>query len=263
MEAGEPAPRLSPARVAGQVARIYAARWPLLIALGLLIFVPIGLVEVLDEQLQGPLAEGEGTVDVALLLAAGSAHAVTSLVGEVAYSGLVAAIVLAHRGGQRARFGSVARSLPYGRLIGSDLLFALVVGVGLLALVVPGLVVLTWYALIGPVIKLEGAGVRDSFRRSHDLVRGNAWRVFGALFPIMIVQALIAGAVHSGVSDALGEEFGGALAASVASNMVASPFYALVVVVIYFELARPIRGARSSPRSPPRSSRRERSAPPP
>jgi hypothetical protein len=53
----------------------------------------------------------------------------------------------------------------------------------------------------------------------------------------MIVQALIAGAVHSAVSDALGEEFGGALVASVASNMVASPFYALVVVVIYFELA--------------------------
>jgi hypothetical protein len=263
MEAGEPAARLSPARIAGQVVRIYAARWPLLIAVGLVIFVPIGLVEVLDETIQGPLADGEGGAGLALLLAAGSAHAVTSLVGEVLYSGVVAAIVLAYRSGKRATPGAVARSLPYGRLIASDLLLALVVGIGLLALVVPGLVALTWYALIGPVIKMEGTGVRASFRRSHDLVRGNGWRVFGALVPIMIVQALLAGAVHSTVSDALGEEFGGALAASVASNMLASPFYALVVVVIYFELAGANPGGRPSPRTPRWSSRRARSAAPP
>jgi hypothetical protein len=261
MEASEPAARLSPARVAGQVLRIYGARWRLLIGVGLIIFVPIGLVEVLDELAQEPLATEEGVsgVHAALLLVAGSAHAVTSLLGEVLYSGVVAAIVLAHRGGKRNSLGEVARSLPYGRLIAADLLYVFLVALGFIALVIPGLVALTWFALIGPVIKMEGTGVRAALRRSRELVRGNGWRVFGALFPIMIVQSVIAGVVHSAVAGVLGEDFGGAVAASVASNMLAAPFYALVVVVIYFELARPTRGGRSSPDTPPRSSRRARS----
>jgi hypothetical protein len=265
MEAGEPAARLSPTRVAGQVVRIYTARWPLLIAVGLAIFVPIGFVEVLDEVAQEPLSEGEGVsgAHAALLLGAASAHAIASLIGEVLYSGVVAAIVLAYRGGKRSTLGEVAGSLPYLRLIGVDLLYVAIVALGLLALIVPGLVALTWFALVGPVTKLEGAGVPAAFRRSRQLVRGNGWRVFGALLPIMIVQGLIAGAVHFAVSGLLGEEFGGAVVASVAANLLASPFYALVVVVIYFELASPIRGVRSSPRTPPRSSRRAPSAGPP
>ena len=245
MEAGEPAPRLSPTRVAGQVARIYAARWPLLIAVGLAIFVPIGFVEVLDEVVQEPLSEGEGVsgAHAMLLLGTASALAIASLIGEVLYSGVVAAIVLADRGGRRSTFGEVAGSLPYLRLIGVDLLYVAIVALGLLALVVPGLVALTWFALVGPVTKLEGAGVRAAFRRSRELVRGNGRRVFGALLPIMIVQGLIAGAVHSAVSGLLGEEFGGAVVASVAANLLASPFYALVVVVIYFELSSSHRPA--------------------
>ena len=245
MEAAEPAPRLRPARVAGRVLGIYAARWWQLIAVGLIIFVPIGLVEVADELAQEPLAEEEGVsgAHLALLLAAGTAHLVSSLLGEVLYSGIVAAIVLAHRGdgGAHGTLGGVARSLPYGRLIAADLLYVLVVAAGLIALVVPGFVALAWFALIGPVIKIEGLGVRDSFRRSRALVRGNGWRVFGAIFPIMVAQGLIAEGVHDAVSGALGEDFGGAVAASVASNMLAAPFYALVVVVLYLELARPER----------------------
>jgi hypothetical protein len=248
MEANPPATRLGPERVASQVLRIYAARWRLLIGVGLIIFVPIGLVEVLDEVVQEPLTRDEGIsgAHAALLLGAAAAHAVATLLGEVLYSGVVAAIVLAYRGGKRSTFGDVARSLPYARLIGADLLFVLIVAVGTIALVVPGLIALTWFALIGPVIKMEGSGAVACFRRSRELVRGNGWRVFGAIFPIMIVQGAIAGAVHSAVSGALGEDFGGALAASVAANLLASPFYALVVVVIYFELAEPSRSAQTA-----------------
>jgi hypothetical protein len=266
MEGSEPAVRLRPARVAAEVLRIYAARWQLLIGVGLIIFVPIGLVEVLDDLAQEPLADEEGVsgVRLALLLVAGSAHAVTSLLGEVLYSGVVAAIVLAYRGGKRSAFAEVARSLPYARLIGADLLFVLIVALGTIALIVPGLIALTWFALIGPVIKMEGSGAVACFRRSRELVRGNGWRVFGVIFPIMIAQGLIAEAVHAAVSGALGEAFGGALAASVAANLLASPFYALVVVVIYFELAAPAtRASRPSPGTPPRSSRPAPSAGPP
>lgn len=249
MEAAAPAPRLRPARVAGQVLHIYASSWWLLIAVGLVIFLPIGLVEVLDELAQEPLANDEevGGARLALLIVTGAAHLIGDLFGEVLYSGVVAAIVLARQGGTRSSLGAVARSLPYGRLIGADVLFVLVVAAGLLAFVVPGLVALAWFALIGPVIKVEGRGVREAFRRSRALVRGNGWRVFGALFPIMLAQGLIAEAVHDAVSGTLGEEFGGAVAASVASNIVAAPFFALVVVVLYLELSGPSRSAQTAP----------------
>ena len=57
----------------------------------------------------------------------------------------------------------------------------------------------------------------------------------------MIVQGLIAGAVHSAGFRLAGEEFGGAVVASVAANLLASLQFALVVVVIYFELSSSAR----------------------
>lgn len=263
MEGTERPARLSLARVVGQVGRIYIERWAILVGAGLLIFVPVSLIEVADEWLQEPLADtgsGAGGAQVAAAIASAAVHGMSSLFGEVLYAGLVTVAVLAYREGRRISVGEVARSLPYARLIGADLLLVAAIGLGLLALVVPGLVLLTWFALVAPVIEVEGAGAVASFRRSRELVRGNGWRVFALVLPVLLAQDAIAEGAHTWVSGVLGEAFGGAWAAAIGANLIAAPFFALVVVVIYFELSSQPSGAQPSPRTPPRSSHRGRSA---
>jgi hypothetical protein len=73
----------------------------------------------------------------------------------------------------------------------AGILAVIAIGVGLVLLVVPGLLLLTWWVLIVPVIVLERVGVRDAFGRSRELVRGNGWNVFGVI--VLTVALYIAG----------------------------------------------------------------------
>ena len=63
------------------------------------------------------------------------------------------------------------RVRPYlGTLIISGILAGLGIAVGLVLLIVPGLILLTWWCLIVPVIVLEGRQVGEAFTRSRELV---------------------------------------------------------------------------------------------
>ncbi len=68
-----------------------------------------------------------------------------------------------------------------GTLVVAGLLGGLGIALGIVLLIVPGLVLLTWWALISPVIVLERKGVGEAFGRSRELVRGNGWTVFGVM----------------------------------------------------------------------------------
>src|SRR5438552_3168370 len=100
----------------------------------------------------------------------------------------------------------VAGGLSYGRLIAVDLLFGVAIAVGLVLLIVPGIIFFTWFALAGPIVELEGRGVRSALRRSRALVRGRFWTVLGVLVPITLASEAVADAVlpaaHSIVSSA-------------------------------------------------------------
>jgi len=73
--------------------------------------------------------------------------------------------------------GQVARHLPWGRLILADLLVVVLVIIGILALVIPGLVILTLLAVTGPVIEIEDRKVLPALRRSARLARHHFWSV--------------------------------------------------------------------------------------
>ena len=156
-----------------QVAAAYRAHWRTLLVVGLLVFVPLGLIELLDHRLQEPLADDElDQLDPGLLAAIFAGvigHATAALLGEVVYAGIVAAAVTA--GTARPPLRELLRHLPFWRLVCVDLLWVVVVVVGFLALVVPGLIFITWFALVAPAVEIEGRGVTDAFRRSRELVR--------------------------------------------------------------------------------------------
>ena len=86
------------------------------------------------------------------------------------------------------RIRDVLRSLPWGSLILADLLAALIVVVGLVALIIPGLIAITLLSVVGPVIELERQHAVAGLRRSAHLVRPHFWRV-AALRPLPLLLA--------------------------------------------------------------------------
>ena len=119
-------------------------------------------------------------------------------------------------------------------LLGAGLLAGLGIVLGLLLLIVPGLVLLTWWSLISPVIVLEGKRAIESFGRSRELVRGQGWSVFA----VVILAVLISFAIGIVVSISLvwlPEEaasfFGGLI-----NGTLTAPFVALAWTLVFFRL---------------------------
>jgi hypothetical protein len=107
-----------------------------------------------------------------------------STLGLTFYSGLLERLVGAvERGHEAPAVGQVLRTLPYVRLLVADGILWVVGGLASLAFVIPGLIVTTLFALIGPLINMEDLSVRAAFRRSASLV---APRFLLVLFMITI-----------------------------------------------------------------------------
>jgi hypothetical protein len=215
-----------------QTLRICRERWPALIAAGLIIFIPLSLIDVVTEtELEDPDA---GTLIAGLAAAAAGGFA--AMIGEAVYAGMVAGIVVAEREDRRRPVSETLRQLPYGRLLAVDLLAAGAILVGLLALIVPGLVFMAWFALVAPAVEIERRSVIESFRRSRELVRGGVWFVLGLLLPILIAQDALSSAAQSASLWGVGDSFLGDWLGAIAANLLTAPFYAVAVTVLFFEL---------------------------
>jgi hypothetical protein len=92
------------------------------------------------------------------------------------------------------------REVPWVRLVFATLVFEIAVLVGIAFFVLPGIVVLVYFTLYGPVIVVEGRTVRGAFRRSAQLVRGNYWRVLAVAGFVIVVSEGI-GAVVARLLD--------------------------------------------------------------
>jgi hypothetical protein len=121
-----------------------------------------------------------------------------------------------------------------GALILAGILAGLGIALGLLLLIIPGLILLTWWCLIVPVIVLEGKNVGESFTRSRELVRGHGWTVFG----IVVITGLLSGiasaliqSLFSFLDSFLRYWIGGAIASAIVS-----PFFAIALTLVYFKL---------------------------
>ena len=82
---------------------------------------------------------------------------------------------------------AVARSAP---LIGAALLAGVATGLGLVAFVLPGLVIAIFLTFSAPAVMLEGLAATAALRRSAQLVRGRFWRTLGALVLLVVVTTL-------------------------------------------------------------------------
>jgi hypothetical protein len=228
--------------VRGIVAEIWAVlrvHNRLLFAAALVIFVPIGLLETLDDELQKPLEDVDELTVVQTLevIVSSIVHIGGALGGEVLYAGIVAGAIAQVRLGQpRPSLTELLRHLPFLKLAAIDLLLALVVGLSLLLLVVPGIVALVYFCLAPAAVKIERRGIIDAFRRSFALVRGHFWMAFWLVIPVLVIGDVLTELAGSGAITAFGETFAGHWIAATAVNMVAAPLFALAAVELFYEL---------------------------
>jgi hypothetical protein len=232
---GARAPRLRD--LAFEVLSTCRARWATLLIAGVIVFVPLGFVDVLAEDLSDSLTDdgvGEGLLAAAAVGA--SAAALAALAGEVIYAGVAARVVVADREGRELRFRELVAHLPVMRLLAVDLLAVVVIALGFIALLVPGIVFLAWFALVAPAVELEGRGVIAAFRRSHALVRTRFWLVLGVVMALLVVESALSAAAESASWWGLGEGFLADWGAATLASVLTSPPYGVAVTVLFLEL---------------------------
>jgi hypothetical protein len=219
-----------------EIAATCREQWPLLLATALLVFVPLGLLDALDERVGSADSDELGDLEALALLGLAVTHGASALLGDVFYSGVVAAAVAERRTGVPHPLAQIARALPYHRLIAVDVLLALIVLAGLLLLVVPGFVFFTWFALAGPVVEIERLGAVAALRRSRELVKGSFWRVFGIVVPVGLSTDALTDASSALATWLVGDTLVGDWAGAALAGVLLSPLYAVAVVVLAFRL---------------------------
>jgi hypothetical protein len=124
---------------------------------------------------------------------------------------------------------SVTPVLP--TLLIASLLGGLGIALGFVLLIVPGLVLLTWWALTAPVVIVERAAAVAALGRSRELVRGSGWQVFGVLLVILLINAIVSGVFNSiGATAVFNAIF------SLIGNVLLAPLHAIAVATMFFEL---------------------------
>ncbi|HEY5815742.1 MAG TPA: hypothetical protein VIS95_05320 [Solirubrobacterales bacterium] len=244
-----PAKRISVGDVISETFSIYGQNLGALLGSAIVVFIVIGLL--------AGILEASGGLILILLAAA------VRMAGHALYTGFVVKLVQDTRDGRRDEgVGDLFAAawpmiLP---LIGFGILFGIGVAIGFLLLVVPGLILITFWSVGAPAIVVEKIGPIDAFGRSWRLVRGDAWSVFGVLLVVLLIVIGI-GILLAAIANPIGDGEASTWIASIVSATITAPIFAIAVTVLYFELtggtapaaaaAAPVAPPPSEPPPPP------------
>ena len=116
---------------------------------------------------------------------------------------------------------------------------------GLILLIVPGLILLTWWILIIPVIVLEQRRAGESFSRSRELVRGYGWSVFGVI--VLTILLIIAFYIVLSLILLPAADWLRSFVQSVVGGAVTTPFIVTAWTLLYYRL----KAAKETPPAAP------------
>lgn len=170
--------------------------------------------------------------DSARLAVAGAGGFITIVVGSVV-SGALAIVISDSVLGRQTRLGEALRRVAprAGALVGVAILYGVIVVVGFILLIVPGIYVAVALSMSTTVAVLERQDVLASFRRSRQVVSGDWWRVFGYLLLTAVLTAVIDGVLTAVFTLANVPALGSFL-----GTMLTAPFTAGVTVLLYVDL---------------------------
>ena len=207
---------VNPGSVIGRAWAIYKTQFGTLIIAAAI----VGLINLVATLLLGPFA------------------GVISLIVSLFFVGAVVHLVRDLEDGRRdeelsSLFAGVGP--VFWQLLAVAILAGIGIAIGLVLLIIPGLILITIWSVVVPVVVLEKPGVFAAFGRSRELVRGHGWPVFGTLVVTWLIT--IGVAIVGGIIVAA---LGGADIIQAIVNWLLSaallPITALVISVLYFRL---------------------------
>jgi hypothetical protein len=164
---------------------------------------------------------------------------VLSLVGtSLVQGGLVEVVRGLHADGREVPLGDALTNAADRvlKLLVTSIVAGICIGLGLLLLLVPGLVLLTRWSLLVPVVMLEDVGPLEALNRSRAIVAGHGWTVFGVVFR----SGLLVGCVGFlfGLAAGSAGPVGWWVAVTLGSALT-TPFAAHALTIVYYELTQP------------------------
>jgi hypothetical protein len=167
---------------------------------------------------------------------------IIELVAGTLFTGMVVQLVADVQDGRRdASPGQLLRAATpvMGQLILVGIVAGIGIVIGFVLIIIPGLILLTVWSLVAPVVVLENPGVFAALRRSRELVRGNGWQVFGVIVVLYLLVGVLAFIIEAAAASA-GSGVG--IVARVVVGVLTAPLTALAASVLYFQL----RGSAST-----------------
>ncbi|HEY8583959.1 MAG TPA: hypothetical protein VIL49_13480 [Capillimicrobium sp.] len=217
--------------VLSQVADLYRRYAGVLLPVAAVLFLVVGLVEYLAL---------EDRNFVLLMIVT-----LVSLVASYFYTGMVVNLVDDVRDGRLDQsvgqlFSRVTPVLL--TLFLASIIAGIGIAIGLVLLIIPGLILLTLWAVVVPAILIERKGVFEAFGRSMELVKGNAFPVFAVIVVLFIVSAVVS-TLLSAIGASGGDELRAIL--SYIGRVLTAPLTALAAAVLFFAL-RSARGEETA-----------------
>lgn len=132
----------------------------------------------------------------------------------------------------------VSRLLP---LVVLQLVVGILVGIGLLLLIVPGVILYLMWVVAVPAFVVEERGVFDAMSRSSELTKGNRMRILGV--GVIVLALYVAIAVIAALLIAVSPIVG--ILALIITAVLLYPYISIITAVLYFRLRELHGGAPS------------------
>jgi len=239
--------------------RIYRENFIRFVTIVAVIQVPIGLLMIVSTSGfrkgvpvrqtgdYGQVSRDEADPTIALFGAAGMVvTGIIGMFGQVLCRGALTKSVSEFYLGNEISVGQAYQFvLPkFFTLILAGICVVLVVYLGLLLLIVPGIIFGLWFALTTPAIIIENLGATQGMSRSKTLASGNLGKIFSVGFLVLLIAYVLSIVLHYGTSIFIGVLFSGytpfALAlnhlVSVAGNILVTPIGATAYILLYYDL---------------------------
>jgi hypothetical protein len=214
-------------REAGRTYRAYPAA---LLVPGAILFLIFGVPSVLFGE--ATTDQGAGAVATALI-----AQTVGSL-SSFLYYGYCEEVADQARSGQV----SVRRALNETRpvvlkLAAVSVVVDLLVVLGLVLLIVPGVFLAARWGLVAPIASFEKAWPRRAMRRSAELVKGHYRLVLVTAVAMFVLEQLASAVGEALGAEVVGDHLVGAVLGDAAGDLMVGPFAGLLIAIVYFRLS--------------------------
>ncbi|PYS38057.1 MAG: hypothetical protein DMG14_19105 [Acidobacteria bacterium] len=237
--------------------RLYTQNFPLMLGITAVLNVPIFFLSILPR-----LLPFTGYTWVAIL-SSGLVGFATLLVVYPLVTGATTKAVSDKYLGNPVTVGSALKEAwgCVGTLLLTQWVAAIIVGVGFLLLVIPGILWMLSYTLIAPVVMIEASDRRfrqvysltgetkgmatqsmdrgDIRRRSWKLVKGNRGKVFVVLIVLFLLRALLSSGANwvTAMSFSAGPNVGFAVQSIIGDgiNVLTSPLQTIAVTLLYYD----------------------------